>query len=797
MYNLFVIAKNNIKKQKGDMITFFILTFISALLIFDAVSALLGMGKVLDDRFVETKGAHFILISHDTAEEKECAKKAILDEESMIDYEATPCIITTAEHKKEGETKYDQYEFIAVSFDEQPKYLNDLPADASYGKNDILLPLHMQGAYSIGDTMNVKIGDHKYDLHVADYVADAYFCSTVNLTDYYVFLSDEMMEQMKIDEPELAAAYIMNKGVMDESYLNKDFTTSDLEKNITDRYKDLLKPYADQHPDRTYTDYRSVNWQMMRGGSQFVPMLVMAIILLFAVIIIAIAIVIISFSIQNFIQRNMKNTGILEASGYTIRQLRGALTFQIVSVSLLGSLAGTAVAIATFSWFGTIITMAMGLAWNQGRNILAAVLTVIVPVAVIYLVSRLTSFSYKKISVLDALRGGINAHNFKRNLFSFEKTPLPIPAVISLKETFGGLGRNLVMVFIMAIITTSVLIGFGMYQNFGSDPDNIIRLFGFENASAIVYSSEDIAEDLRDLSEVDNVLTLRGLDLSVKSTEKEQMIYTVTMDDMENTTNLTLLDGRMAKHDNEILMTCAAADDLGVATGDVVSIEYAGKSAAYLITGTFQRMDRMGRMIYMNFDGAERIMPESPVQEYWIVAKEGTTFDSLEKKIKEIEKKYDTTFSIVDSARQMEGTLGIVCTSMKLLCVSIALITVLIVIFVESLVIRARIVKQWRSMGISKALGMTSGQLIAQIQMSNMPAILTGMLIGIVSSPTLGAWMCKIIFSLFGIKKVVFAISPIWMTISAIGIVAVALLSAGICGLRVKSLKPVEMITEE
>ena len=50
MYKLFFIAKNNMKKQKGDMITFLILSFIAAILIFDCASALLGMGHVLEDR---------------------------------------------------------------------------------------------------------------------------------------------------------------------------------------------------------------------------------------------------------------------------------------------------------------------------------------------------------------------------------------------------------------------------------------------------------------------------------------------------------------------------------------------------------------------------------------------------------------------------------------------------------------------------------------------------------------------------------------------------------------------------
>jgi hypothetical protein len=67
---------------------------------------------------------------------------------------------------------------------------------------------------------------------------------------------------------------------------------------------------------------------------------------------------------------------------------------------------------------------------------------------VIGLVGIKISSTYKKITVLDALRGGINTHNYKRNYFPLEKTPLPVPMVLSLKETFGGLGRNLLMVMI-------------------------------------------------------------------------------------------------------------------------------------------------------------------------------------------------------------------------------------------------------------------------------------------------------------------------------------------------------------
>ena len=48
MNRLFFIAGNNAKKQKGDMMTFFILTLLASALIFISASFLIGTGKVVD-----------------------------------------------------------------------------------------------------------------------------------------------------------------------------------------------------------------------------------------------------------------------------------------------------------------------------------------------------------------------------------------------------------------------------------------------------------------------------------------------------------------------------------------------------------------------------------------------------------------------------------------------------------------------------------------------------------------------------------------------------------------------------
>ncbi|MBQ9234322.1 MAG: hypothetical protein IJ167_09875, partial [Lachnospiraceae bacterium] len=91
----------------------------------------------------------------------------------------------------------------------------------------------------------------------------------------------------------------------------------------------------------------------------------------------------------------------------------------------------------------------------------------------------------------------------------------------------------------------------------------------------------------------------------------------------------------------------------------------------------------------------------------------------------------------------------------------------------------------------------TSGGLILQIMLSNIPAILVGSLIGAMLAGAAGRGIVSAAFSLFVIKSVTFDISFRWIVVTVIGIIAVAIATSALAGLRVRKLKPVEMITEE
>ena len=146
MYKLLFIARNNMKKQKGDMITFFVLTFFAAFLIFDAASAILGIGNVLDDRFTETDSPHVIMITGDSAEERACVGQAFAENSHIAAYEETPVLFAEAwRYRNAKETEWDEYEFLIEYADGEKTMMVHEPEDTALAGNEVCLPLYLQG----------------------------------------------------------------------------------------------------------------------------------------------------------------------------------------------------------------------------------------------------------------------------------------------------------------------------------------------------------------------------------------------------------------------------------------------------------------------------------------------------------------------------------------------------------------------------------------------------------------------------------------------------------------------------
>ncbi len=799
MFKLFFIARNNIKKQKGDMITFLLFTLLASYLIFQCVSALLGMPKVLEDRFEKVNGAHVEALAGNSPEETEAWTKAFTENKHIVDFETVPFVNMYGQYRNTKSNDFEEYSFYAEPYTTTPRIMNLEIDSTDLKEDDIIVPFFLKSRFSVGDTMELKFGDNVYSLKVAGYAEDPYFSSSINITTYYCYLSQSMLDRITTDNPAQAGWGTVYRGVVDQKALDDGLETMTVEKEICEKYLELIAPAAEANPAKNYANYSSINWHMMRGGAQFLPQVVMGVVLMFGVLTLAIAFIIITHGVRNFIVRNMKNTGALEAAGYTPSMLRLALVMQIVLVALIGSILGVALALLSSGAFGDIVSGVLGLTWNQPIHWPVAALTVVGMVLATYLIAMLIGRVYKKITVLDALRGGINTHNYKKNHFPLDKSSLPLPVTMSLKNTFGNVRNSILLMVIAALLTIAMTAGFGMYESFGAKPESLLDIMGMEGGKVYISNGDiSFADEYRKMEGVTNVLLQKGFEPTVIHGDKEKSAYTYVVDDVNHRQYLKLLKGRVPMHDNEIMLTQALADDLGVSIGDVVTVKNGTKTADYIVTGFDQRMERMGRTMNLTIEGGKRLVGEFTRMDILIYADDTATFEELEAKVKEIAAAHgDKEYVVINSDKNMTSTMGTVSTALRMVCIVIAVVTLFIVIFTEALIIRAKITKEWRSMGINKALGATGAQLILEIMLSNIPALLLGSLLGALVSDFAGQGLCKGIFSLFGLKKIDFLTPLHWKALTVVSIVIVAALTSAIIGLRVRKMKPVEMITEE
>ena len=319
----------------------------------------------------------------------------------------------------------------------------------------------------------------------------------------------------------------------------------------------------------------------------------------------------------------------------------------------------------------------------------------------------------------------------------------------------------------------------------------------FEMSDMVVTGDDGILEDLRANEKVERVFAQAALEPNLTFNGRTAMHKAYAVDDMKYTVNTNMIEGRMEETGNEIMVTAAIAEDFGIKVGDVVELDNADMKAEYLVVGINQRMEQYGRTIYMTVDGLKRIMDSDIHYMYYVTGKNGVSYDDLKAELEKIEAEKNIELESVELEKYMGDTINTLTMAMQLICGVIIVLTVLIVIFVESLIIRAKLGREWRGMGISKALGETSFGLISQIMLSNIPAVLIGGILGTFISETIGKVGCRVIFSTFGIKKITFNIPIIYMIGTVLGIALVAVLASAIAGLKVRKLNPIELITEE
>lgn len=791
MYRYFFIAKNNIKKQKSDMITFFILSTIASLFIFISLSFLTGTLKVIDTNMEKINGADILVYSNNNEQAVAKLEEIIKGKVYLKNCEKEKYLDVYGRYRHKGDDDWINYPLAICSYEEKIK-IQTLSIDATGLKeNDIVLPMSFSTSFNLGDIIQIKIGDNIYDFKVAEFNEDNFYCSPMNLGTYKIYVSDKMYEELRFENPLDVSDYIFLKTQLTDTAKKKNIDTNALSDDITDEFLNWYNEYTKIHPDAGIS-LNVLPATIMNSSSMILPFIFIALVLLFAIIMLVIAIVIIDFSVKNFIMTNMKNTAIMEATGYTVKELVLILLCQLIMVAGAGSIVGVVIGALSLNKIAILILITLGLKWNQPISIACILYVVIGIILIVGVLTVALGKEYSKTSVLDALRGGVNTHNYKKNHFAFDKTSMPIAITLALKDTFGKFKNQIGVVFIMMILAISTIVAFGMVDSFGDD-DGVINVSGIDICDAQCNGSEAMENVIASMSTVDNTRREIGMVNKFSNKKITQSFSTRALTDTSNVRGGTVIEGRWPIHPNEVMFASNAAMKLGVGVGDTVTVKTDMAEESFIVCGVCQSMNNMGMMAYLTMEGNSKLNAIPDMNMICINFKPGVTYEQFKK---EFDEAYPDE-ECIDYKMAAHQSAGMISLGIKAFAILVAILTILIVAFVESLIVRTNINRQWRNLGVSKALGFTSKQLIVQVMMSNMPAILIGILAGLVVSPVAGTKLMTTVFFVFGFKKVDFGIRPVSYVATAIVIVGVAMMTAALKGRKIKTLEPVKMIMEE
>ena len=306
----------------------------------------------------------------------------------------------------------------------------------------------------------------------------------------------------------------------------------------------------------------------------------------------------------------------------------------------------------------------------------------------------------------------------------------------------------------------------------------------------------EIIDELRADPRVERLLLSTNLmNIEVRSANKSTSLGVDAYNDVDALKYEYILEGRVPQNGNEIVLTIVNSKKLDAKIGDVVNViaPKTGEAVPYTVCGIDQKINNMGNKSLMNEEGILRLDPDHRYATCMIFLNEGVSAKDFQK---EWSKRYPIDgFVMVDDL--IGSTIDTLVAAMSAICFIFVALTCFVVILTEILLTRSQIIRERAELGVSKAIGYTSGELIRRTILSTLPIVVIGVLAGFVLQLVLNDKMMGIGLSSFGIAQSNLKTNPLWFLLTLVIIVVCAVATCYLNSRSISKLEPVRILKEE
>lgn len=558
MYKINTILKYFFKKNLKDICFFSIILFIATVLFSSAIIINKNVSKDYDTLYEElnTADAFFTIPSGEYSDK---LLRDIKNIKGISEAQVQNGIMMSVPVKMEE------------SIQEQTQIFYNIDVDSKINKRKIITEENKK------DNSGVYLSNYTF-IHSGLKLNDKYEFKTNNTT--YSFTVVGVVNEMQYGN---YASSVIGQYLDKDSYnnlleYNKDkevVTISIKSKTSKSTYNDVSKYLSSQNINILNKNEK----ENAKSGRLITTNIIVLILMVFAGIILIISLFVSKFKIEQTIEEELVNMGVLKALGYTSKEIIVSSILPYIICGVICSTLGITLSYFLLPILSKIIEMHSGFIWEWKIDIIANIFVLITNLLLITLFTLIASLKIKKLNPINAIRG-LTEKRSNKNHFEIEKTRGNIHFILMLKNFINTKEQNILLGIVLFFITiVSSFLGI-LFYNVNMNPTNFINTLVEEHPSVIVSSDKDLRYELSKESNVKNVLYY---DENGSLNYKGKSYKTFVAENFENLANDLCYEGNNPRNETEVAIGSKLAETDNINIGDYITLSKNGMDKKYKV----------------------------------------------------------------------------------------------------------------------------------------------------------------------------------------------------------------------
>lgn len=794
MKNLWMLAIANIRKTKSASITLVIMFIIAALLLNTGLLVAINYGSFFETLKTELSASDVYYIFPDALYSDE-VQSYINDNEHIVQSQAHDMKWLGAHFNSNG--KNIDRTVLFTNMDEERqiskwKFVGEhLPSEGM----SVYVPNIFQSVsgYELNDEIELKYTDEETGAEksltftIKGFVEDVFFSATdTGLLSFY--LSEDTYE--KVDA--LLNSPMSNINVVFaklDDFSNLKIVESEIREILDLNSSSLMGGDASSM-------FVALDVELMEMARCMMATMVSAFMVLFALIIVVVCLLVVRFRIVNSIEEDILKIGSLKSVGYTSRQIISSFLLQYLIISVLGCVIGIALTYLLLPSVSSVFEQQSGLRWEQGFDVLISSITFFTIMLFVVIITLIATRRIKKLSPTIALRGESSGLRYKKNYFPLKNTKGPLVISLAFKSILQNLKHNLMILVILIAVTFAGTFGVLMYYNAAVNTKAFAEVSGQEICDVLIALNNEMDQNYADetISKMDSVRKTQYLD-EVKVKVNDMEISTQVMDSYKGRESNYVYEGRYPESNNEITMAGVLAERSDKSIGDTVTLNFGNNQDSFTVVGLSNGSLGMGLNATILTEDFKKLNPDFKQQSLYIYLDEGTNIPAfIEQLTSTLDK--EQFYSVINFEKAMEDGMASYQGIVAAVGVVMLIITLMVVALVLYFLISSTIIREKRDLGIQKAIGFTTAQLMNQLSIKFTVPIIIGTIVGSFLGALYTNPLLSVAMKSMGIMKANFIVAPAWVVGFAIATIGFSYLLCLLVTWRIRKISAYELITE-